>query len=131
MTRIEWNEDLKRHIAFQDADHEEAVRLMNAMQTCSDEELPELFKAHFDHVRAHFTREHELMERTGFFAYETHADEHMRVLDELKAMQAKLDAGDIAAVRAYVTEDLPSWFLNHLDTMDLVTAQFARQHGES
>ena len=86
MTKIEWNESLKRHIAFQDADHQEAVELMNAMQDCSDEELPALFKAHFEHLRAHFTREHELMERTGFFAYDCHAEEHMRVLKELQAL---------------------------------------------
>lgn len=131
MSQIAWDEHLKRGIAFQDKDHEEAVRLMNAMQTCSDDDLPALFAAHFDHARAHFTREHELMERTGFFAYETHAAEHMRVLNELKAMQATLDQGDIATVRDYVTNTLPDWFLNHLDTMDMITAQFARQHGES
>lgn len=131
MTKIEWNDSLLRHIAFQDADHQEAVELMNAMQDCADDELPGLFAEHFAHIRAHFTREHELMERTGFFAYDCHAEEHMRVLDELKDMQAKLDAGDIATVRAYVTDTLPDWFLNHLATMDQVTAQFARQHGES
>jgi len=43
MALITWNDALKRGLAFQDADHEEAVALMNALQTCTDAELPALF----------------------------------------------------------------------------------------
>ena len=131
MALITWNDALKRGLAFQDADHEEAVALMNALQTCTDAELPALFAQHAQHLREHLERENALMERTGFFAIDMHKGEHDRVLAETAAMQAKLDAGDLATVRAYVTDTLPDWFINHLQSMDTMTAQFAQQQGET
>lgn len=41
----------------------------------------------------------------------------------------RLAAGDLAWARDYVAAVLPEWFLNHRNTMDLVTANFARMHG--
>lgn len=131
MTLITWSDALKRGIAFQDDDHEEAVAVMNALQTCSDEELPALFNQLHNHTKDHLQRENELMERIGFFAIDMHKSEHDRVLAEMQDFQDKLDAGDLASVRTYVEETVPDWFLNHLDTMDTATAMFARQRGES
>jgi len=131
MTLIKWSDELKRGLAFQDDDHEEAVAVMNALQACSEADLPVLFKQLFDHTKAHLAREDELMDRIGFFAAEVHKGEHVRVLAEMQAFQDKLDAGDIAAVRTYVEETVPDWFLNHLESMDTATAMFARQKGET
>lgn len=131
MSLIEWNDSLKRGLAFQDHDHEQAVGLMNALQTCSDSEFSPLFAEHAEHLREHLNRENELMERIGFFAIDMHKGEHDRVLEEIAAMQAKLVADDIATVRAYATDALPQWFLDHLQSMDTITAQFAKQQGES
>lgn len=131
MALITWSDALKRGIAFQDDDHEQAVHLMNALQTCSDEDLPRLYAELHTHTKEHLAREDELMERIGFFAKDMHMAEHARVLGEMQAFQDKLDAGDLAAVRAYVEQAVPEWFLNHLDSMDTATAMFARQMGES
>jgi len=131
MTNIKWTDDLKRGLTFQDDDHEEAVAMMNALQACSEADLPVLFKQLFEHTKAHLAREDELMDRIGFFAAEVHKGEHVRVLVEMQAFQDKLDAGDIAAVRTYVEETVPDWFLNHLESMDTATAMFARQKGET
>lgn len=131
MPLITWEDGLKRGLSFQDADHQEAVRLMNALQTCSDEDLPRLFAEHLTHLREHLERENQLMERIGFFATAVHMDEHARILETLDAVQAQLDAGEIETVREFVEHDLPEWFLGHLASMDTATAQFALQRGES
>jgi len=131
MTMITWSDELKRGIAFQDDDHQEAVALMNALQTCSDEELPVLYAKLFAHTKEHLQRENELMDRINFFATEVHKGEHDRVLAEMQEFQDKLDAGNLAEVRVYVEQAIPDWFLNHLDSMDTATAMFARQMGES
>jgi len=131
MTIITWSDDLKRGLAFQDDDHQEAVTLMNALQACPEQDLAPLYKKLHDHTKEHLARENELMARIGFFAIGVHKGEHDRVLAEMQSYQDKLDAGDIAAVRKYVEEALPDWFLNHLDSMDTATAMFARQMGES
>lgn len=130
MTFIKWTDQLKRGIGFQDDDHEEAVAVMNALQTCSDEELPALYAKLHTHTKEHLQRENELMERIGFFAIDMHKGEHDRVLVEMQDFQDKLDAGDIAQVRQYVQETVPDWFLDHLNSMDTATAMFALQKGE-
>lgn len=130
MTIITWSDELKRGLGFQDEDHEQAVKLMNALQVCSDEELPALFVQLFDHTKDHLERENALMERIGFFATPMHKGEHDRVLAEMQEFKDKLDAGDITAVRHYVQETVPNWFLDHLNSMDTITAQFALQAGE-
>lgn len=130
MTTINWSDELKRGLTFQDEDHEQAVKLMNALQTCTDEELPALFEQLFTHTREHLQRENELMQRIGFFAIAMHKGEHDRVLAEMQDFKEKLDAGDIAAVRHYVHETVPNWFVEHLNSMDTITAQFALQAGE-
>ena len=71
------------------------------------------------------------MERIGFFAYPMHKGEHDRVLAEMEGVKAQLEAGDLAAVRQYVEVTVPNWFMEHLNTMDTVTAQFALQAGET
>ncbi|MBL4613373.1 MAG: hemerythrin domain-containing protein [Magnetovibrio sp.] len=131
MTLIKWTDELKRGIGFQDGDHEEAVTLMNALQTCNDDELPDLFVKLHTHTKEHLERENELMDRIGFFAIDVHKGEHTRVLTEMQEFQDKLDAGEITVVRTYVQETVPDWFLNHLDSMDTATAMFAKQHGET
>ncbi len=131
MTFITWDDALLHGIRFQDEDHKEAVVLMNAMQTCCDEDLPGIFTKHIEHIKAHFAREENMMERTGFFALKAHREEHKRILHELQAMQTRLAVEDFAVVRKYVQEDLPNWFLTHLDTMDMVIAHVAKRAGES
>lgn len=131
MTTITWSDQLKRGIGFQDQDHEDAVALMNALQGCSDEDLPELYKKLHHHTQEHLARENALMERIGFFAIAMHKGEHDRVLAEMQDFQDLLDAGELDKVRHYVEETIPAWFLNHLDTMDTATAMFAQQMGES
>jgi len=131
MKAIQWDETMKLGLGFQDQDHEHAVSLMNKMQTCSDADLPTIFAEHTHHLKGHLKRENELMERTGFFAKDMHMGEHERVLAEIDDIQAKLDDGDIKTVRAYVRNDLPQWFLDHLQSMDTMTAQFALAQGES
>lgn len=131
MNEIVWNDGLKLGIAFQDADHEESVALMNAMQSCSDAELPAAYAAHMTHLREHLERENALMRRTNFFAMHVHIAEHDRVLAELAMIQTSLNAGDFVTVRRYVQEDLPAWFMRHLNTMDTATAQAAKERGES
>ena len=131
MPRIQWTADFKRGLAFQDQDHEDAVALMNALQDCSDADLPALFDDLFEHTRAHLERENELMERIGFFAIAMHKGEHDRVLAEMQDFKAKLDAGKLDEVRAYVETTVPNWFLDHLNSMDTITAQFALQAGET
>ncbi len=77
------------------------------------------------HTREHFAREEAAMEETGFPAYVVHKAEHDRVLDDLQAeARAFRDRNDAARLAANDREDLPTWFLQHIQSMDLVTSRF-------
>jgi hemerythrin len=119
---------------FVNADHREEGRLLNAVADAVDAleagrgdaaaVLAGLAVLR-DHTAAHFGREDDAMRRTGFPAFPVHHAEHVRVLagldDEIRRFAA---TGDAARLRAWVLGDVPEWFRNHIETMDLVTALF-------
>ena len=83
-----------------------------------------------DHTAAHFGREDDAMRRAGFPAFPVHHAEHVRVLVELDdEIRRFAGSGDAARMKAWVLGDVPQWFVNHIETMDLVTARFVVSRG--
>jgi len=119
---------------FVNADHREEGRLLNALAEAVDAldagrgdpagvaaRLSELRA----HTAAHFGREDDAMRRTGFPAFSIHHAEHVRILAELDDEIRRFEkTGDAHRLRAWVLGDVPAWFRNHIETMDLVTARF-------
>ncbi|MGE5478150.1 MAG: bacteriohemerythrin [Bacteroidales bacterium] len=127
MSVIEWHDGLNVGMDFMDHDHAETAAQINALAQSSGAERIAVLEAFIAHSREHFAREEAMMEKTGFFALHCHRDEHARVLAEFEVVLARLKGGD--AQDAYFATTLPNWLLNHRNTMDLVTAQFARSAG--
>ncbi len=126
---MDWSDAMKVGVQAIDTDHEVFVAEINAAVAAPDEEFPTLFAELVEHTRAHFAREETLMDSTGFFATDVHRAEHQRVLAEMERVADRLEAGDASYARQYVAEHLPPWFMQHRNTMDLVTASFARGKG--
>ena len=127
MSVLSWHAGLNVGIGFMDGDHEIAAAQINALAGAAAAERPALLRAFLEHCREHFGREEEMMRQTGFFALACHAEEHSRVLAELEAVLNRLEAGE--AQDGYFAQALPQWLLNHRNTMDFVTAEFARKAG--
>lgn len=128
MPLIDWTDDLKVGVDFMDEDHQDFVALINRFAEAADDALPDLYAQILHHTEDHFAREEELMRRVGFFAYDCHKGEHARVLGEMRHFAQHLEAGRLGVVRAYVTDQIPQWFILHRNTMDSATAAFAAQH---
>jgi hemerythrin len=126
---LHWDDGLNVGVGFMDADHEIAANQINALAEAAPAERISLLAAFIDHCRHHFGREEALMEKSGFFALGCHRGEHQRVLAELVEVEARLKAGD--AQDGYFTRDLPGWLMIHRNTMDAITAEFARSAGYS
>ena len=126
---LSWSEELNVGVAFMDDDHAEAARLINALAEAEGDALKALFAEFLHHTEEHFGREEEMMRHIHFFAYGPHKGEHDRVLDELRAVEARIAAGETETLQPYFTEALPQWLLTHRNTMDAITAQVARQAG--
>ena len=130
MPQLHWEEGLRVGVDVMDTDHREFVRLLGRLEEADPPTFDALFVELVRHTAAHFERENTLMETTGFPALAPHRAEHDRLLAELRGMAGRLAEGERAAVRRYLREDLPAWFLNHRNTMDYVTARFVQDpHG--
>lgn len=124
MSVLQWHDGLAVGIGFMDADHEVAAAQINALAAAAPQQRIVLLRDFIAHCRDHFAREEEMMRQTGFFAHGCHQGEHHRVLAELDEVLAALEAGD--PQENYFSRDLPGWLMTHRNTMDFVTADFAR-----
>ena len=83
-----------------------------------------------DHTQAHFERENELMQETGFPALPIHKSEHDRALNQLtEVIHLWTQQQNIEAVEDYIFTQWPTWFEQHVNTMDMMTAKFAIMNG--
>jgi len=124
---------------FIDADHREEARLLNELGEAisahragrsGPEPVLASFEALYVHTREHFAREEEAMLRSGFPPLAIHRAEHERVLIELaEEGQAFDEGGDAARLATYVGRSVPTWFENHILTMDLITARYVSTRG--
>lgn len=121
-------------VDFINADHRREGQLVNELaQAIADrraekgaaEAIAASWDALLRHTREHFGREEVAMQRSGFPPFAVHKGEHERVLAEMDAEGRSFrDRGDLERLWRYVTIAVPAWFVEHIDTMDNVTAQF-------
>jgi hemerythrin len=127
-------------VPFMNADHAAEARLVNDVEAALDAQgrgegtlaaVIERLSLLAVHTREHFTREETAMREARFPAYPVHKAEHDRVLAEMDAQaRAFRESGDGARLARYLAQVLPAWFVNHIRTMDSVTAGYlARQRG--
>jgi hemerythrin len=124
---------------FINHDHREEARLLNDLAEALEahragrtgpEPVLASFEALYRHTEEHFGREDEAMRQSGFPPYQVHHGEHLRVLEELAAEGRAFDeGGDVARLHGYVTRAVPAWFVNHILTMDTMTARFIASRG--
>jgi len=110
--------------------HDVEIEIVNKLYDAivKNEDAAEILK-YFDEflndVINHFTFEQGLMEKYNFFAYPMHRAEHDRVLYELKSLEKILkEKGDIKTVKDYLENVFKPWIINHVQTMDTVTAMY-------
>lgn len=134
---IDFNHVPKVALDFMNHDHEEATELVNRLETLinqteagtnHNEAISAALAALYQHNSEHFGREEQQMRQVNFPPYPVHKGEHERVLAE---MVFEIDAWnqlhDLARLKTYITEVLPAWFINHIATMDTMTAIFIAQ----
>jgi len=94
------------------------------------DQVTQSLEAWLQHTEAHFARENELMQETGFPALAIHSEEHKIALNKMTTMinTWKSDQ-DIELIADYVFSQWPVWFDGHVNSMDMITAKFAVMNG--
>ena len=92
--------------------------------------LNDLLHEWLHHTEEHFARENELMQKISFPMYSVHLSEHERVLENMIEVIQSWDRNfDINRLANFIFSAWPEWFNNHVNSMDMVTAQFAVMNG--
>ena len=121
------NPTYKLHIPAMDKTHLQFIELVNRLGEADKTEFIELFDHLLIHTEAHFADETDLMKQFRFPAIREHMDEHLRILGELHRMGEQVRQGSLMFARAYVKEQLPTWFDLHAQTMDSALAAHLSQ----
>ncbi|RMD45796.1 MAG: hemerythrin [Aquificota bacterium] len=109
--------------------HFEEVDMINKLYDTAEsgdyEKTRELLNEFIEHIEDHFSFEEDLMEQNEFFAYPMHKMEHDRVIRDLYELKKKFEeTRDTKTVSHFLKEGFLPWLINHLNTMDAVTASF-------
>lgn len=100
-------------------------KLDDAAKSNETEAVQEILKELLEHTIMHFSDEEDMMEEALFPAFKMHKSEHDRHLHELRSIiQYFQEHKDINAIHAYIEGNLTQWLINHIETMDTVTAVF-------
>ena len=115
-------------LEFMNRDHEEFVairtKLLNLLVArSSNAELDILLHEFLEHTRHHFAEEERLMQETRFPPYGMHKGEHDNVLADMSAHIDQWKQGrNSTALREWLAGPVGDWFVNHVKTMDFMTA---------
>ncbi len=88
-------------------------------------EVVKMYETWYEHTVNHFKGEEEKMIEMNFPPYMMHKSEHERCLEQMSnVIDNFIKDNDVNALKKYFEEDLLDWLVNHIQTMDTVTAMF-------
>ncbi|HLP97170.1 MAG TPA: hemerythrin family protein [Sideroxyarcus sp.] len=120
---------------FMNRDHAEFVSLRGKLLGLLSGQAPAaevdtLLDELLEHTRHHFGEENRLMQETRFPPYPMHKGEHDHVLADMTERVTRWkQARDAATLQQWLEHDVGDWFVNHVSTMDFVTAGFIKAQG--
>ena len=115
---IKWNERLSVGNEVMDNIHKEFLLLVNETAKAAPKDFETAFAALILHTKEHFFYENAQMEICKLASAGEHKAEHEQVLDEMEYFFSKTLQGRRSFARAYVSQKLPDWLLQHTATMD-------------
>lgn len=108
------NELFELILAYENNPTQENKKLLNAK-----------YKYWYNHTVEHFKDEEVMMVEKNFPPYPIHKGEHdstLQIMENLFQLWEK--SGDIQILKRYFIEELPQWLIQHIQSMDTVTAMF-------
>lgn len=93
--------------------------------TSKEKEFEAKYEEWIRHTQNHFKGEEVMMLDKKFPPYPVHKNEHeiaLKRMDEI--FQIWKSTKNTNEIKAYFEKELPSWLINHIQTMDTVTAMF-------
>ena len=119
---VEWTEELSVGIEEIDEQHKVLAGLVNEMhEAIQEHHAHDAVRGILDrlasYTKTHFVVEESLMRILNYPDYETHKGEHDALIDQISALQEKLDAGK-ASVNFELMHFLKVWLTKHIMESD-------------
>jgi hemerythrin-like metal-binding protein len=104
-------------LASLDRAHRELLNTLAELARVSDQEFANGYPSLVAAIERDFREEELLMERVGLISFQSHLEQHARVLSALHHAAPRVLEGDFGAGREVVAL-LPQWLLFHIPAMD-------------
>lgn len=91
----------------------------------NQENIDVQYQKWFHHTVEHFQQEEVKMKELNFPPYEFHRSEHNKALAQMDTIFRQWnETKDIKILKVYFIEVLPNWLIQHIQSMDTITATF-------
>lgn len=121
MALLEWREEFEIGIAEVDFEHRELFSLINSLyhgeggdRSGATEVLGRIHTA----ISAHFALEEKVMREARYPSFAPHKADHEELLDEIREIMDRFDAGGFARAEPDLGSVLVNWFAHHFRTHD-------------
>jgi len=123
-------QDFMNEVHVEDVDiinelYENILSYENEQNETNKEIVTNTYEKWFEHTVNHFKGEEDKMLELNFPPYMMHKGEHdncLRIMDEV--LRNFKNTSDVNTLKTYLENDLLNWLINHIQTMDTITAQF-------
>lgn len=115
---------------FMNRDHAEFVEMRDKVlqllsAPCETTKIDVALDELLAHTRQHFGAEEQVMQEFEFPPYAMHKGEHDSIAADMAARIERWKLGrDTAALKQWMEQNVGDWFMNHVKTMDFVTAGY-------
>lgn len=134
MPLIEWRDSYKIGIESVDHEHKELIELINALyellQRDASIDAVEAFLGEINvQISAHFALEEKVMRELRYDGYEAHKASHEVLLEELRDIMDKQEAGEFTDLEEVLGNRMQDWFTNHFRDVDAPLHHFLEERG--
>jgi hemerythrin len=126
--------DFQTGASIIDEEHNAQLVLLDALETAirDDQEhaaLYELLQRLVEHTNLHFLSEQLSMRVHAYEAYESHVEEHERLMAEIRDIRTDLESANKTRPKNLIAT-LRRWLLIHMETMDQALEEYLK-HGRA
>lgn len=114
---IEWRDEFCTGIAGVDYEHEELIRLINALfeKALTRESVINSLNEIYAEIAGHFMLEEQIMKNEAYDQYEVHRQDHAKLLDDIGDITENYESDeDVDRLRQVLND----WFVEHFRTHD-------------
>lgn len=132
MALIEWRDEFTIGIASVDYEHQGMIRMINKLHEelagdASRDAVIDMLGDIHNLISAHFALEEKEMVEMGYGEFDSHKDDHERLLDEIRDIMDEVEDGTAEGYEADLGRRLEAWFGEHFKTADSRLHHFLEQ----